>query len=151
VKPSNDFDTLVRELSRWNGGRGIDIDSWLSCVGSFELAIAFARLFWPAFVEHDGCVLFEGFSEASYTEFLEQTDGDRAAVEAVMNHRHIGDLFCGPDLEPTHAQLRHLGRVLVETWTAKLARDFPERRFSVTFPERELDELLDYEITFSQR
>jgi len=76
----------------------IDVDGWLSCKGDFELAIAFSRMFWPEFTEHDGCVLFAGFGPTVYQEWLESCEGDRAAVEAVMNHRHLLDLFlscCG--------------------------------------------------------
>lgn len=40
-----DFDTLIPELPKWDEGKGIDVDSWLACVGNFEHAVAYARLF----------------------------------------------------------------------------------------------------------
>jgi hypothetical protein len=119
-------------------------------VSSFEHAIAYGELFWPDFAEHDGCILFAGFSEKSYQGFMEQTGGNRQAVEAVMNHRHIIDRFCRPELEPTQAQVVYLGRLLKEMWAAKLQRDFPTKRFVVSFPEEKLEDLLDYEVTFFQ-
>jgi hypothetical protein len=141
---------LIPETREWNGGRGIDLEAWIGCVGNFEHAIGYGELFWPEFAEQDGCVFFAGFSKESHRGFIQQTGGDRQAVEAVMNHRHILDLFCCPELEPTREQVVYLGRLLKEMWTAKLQRDFPGRRFVVAFPEERSENLLDYEITFFQ-
>ena len=44
----------------------------------------------------------------------------------------------------------YLGRLLREVWAAKLARDFPDRRFVVSFPEEFCESLIDYEVSFYQ-
>lgn len=142
---------LVPETRDWNGDHGIELDDWIGCMGSFEHAIAYGELFWPDFVEHDGCVFFAGFCEESCRGFMQQTGGNRQAVEAVMNHRHIRDLFCSPELKPTQAQVVYLRRLLKEVWAAKLQRDFPGKRFVVSFPERPSENLLDYQVTFFQQ
>ncbi|MDY3557772.1 hypothetical protein R5W23_003037 [Gemmata sp. JC673] len=141
---------LVPETQQWNGGHGIDLLTWFGCVGSIEHAIAYGELFWPDFVEYDGCVLFAGFNEASYRGFMSQTGDDRRAVEAVMNHRHIIDIFSGSGQEPTRHQVVYLGRLLREMWTAKLRQNFPTKTVVVSFPEEPSERLLDYEITFYQ-
>ena len=92
---------LVPETREWNNGGGIDLAAWIGCVGSYEKAIGYGEVFWPDFAEHDGCVFFANFSEDSYQGFMQQTGGKRQAVEAVMNHRHILDLFCGSERRPT--------------------------------------------------
>ena len=145
-----DFRKLVSELSQWNNGNGIDIDSWLGFKGNYELAIAFSRLFWPEFVEHDGCVFFAGFSLESFRGFMAQCNGDRASVEQVMNHRHLLDIFHHAADTATLDQLTFLGTVLRETWRAKLARDFPSRSFEVTFDHADADDLLEYFVAFCQ-
>ena len=145
-----DFTKLIPELQLWNNGQGIDIESWLSCVGSYEHAVAYGRLFWPEFTIHDGCVLFAGFNEESYRGFMESTNGHKRSVETVMNHRHILDLFPDVSEDPSEELIVYLGRLLKDMWAAKLARDFPERRIIVSFPEDPGDDLLDYEITFFQ-
>ena len=93
-------------------------------------------------------MFFAGVSEAGYRGFMQQTGGDKRAVEAVLNHRHILDLFSGS--QPTREQVVYLGRLLQEVWAAKLARDFPDRRIVVSFPEEGCESLLDYEVTFYQ-
>jgi hypothetical protein len=147
---SAEYSKLIPELSAWNNGAGIDVDGWLSCKGDFELAIAFSRMFWPEFTEHDGCVLFAGFGPTVYQEWLESCEGDRAAVEAVMNHRHLLDLFYHAADSATPAQLTYLGRVLKDIFTAKLQYLFPSRVFTVEFDEGPFANPLDYQLTFWQ-
>ena len=145
------FSDLIPELPEWNEGRGSDVDGWICCVGNFEHLIGYIELLWPTFVEHDGCVFRQGFSEQSYEGFMDATGGDRQSVEVVMNHVHISDIFGDPDLAPTRAQILHIGRKLKDIWSCKLASDFPGRSFIVSFPDKLKDDLRDYEITFFQK
>jgi hypothetical protein len=139
---------LIAETRDWNSGSGISIADWIGCIGSVEHAIGYGELFWPEFAELDGCVFFAGVNEAGYHEFMKQTNGDKRAVETVLNHRHILDLFSGS--QATREQVTYLGRLLREVSAAKLARDFPDRRFVVSFPEEECDSLLDFVVSFHQ-
>lgn len=152
--PSVNFSKLIPELPNWNNGAGIDVGSWLSCNGTLQLAIAFSTLFWPRFVEFDDCVLFEDFSIESFQGFMQQTKGNREAVERVMNHRHLVDLFTTavgePAEEQTPEQLDYLGNVLRDIWQTKLARDFPNREVAVAFDRGAPDDLLEYIVTFYQ-
>lgn len=144
-----DFNAWIPELALWNNGAGIDVDSWISCVGSHQHAAAYARLFWPEFVLHEDCVLFAGFRKEDFGGFMESTRGDRKATEAVMNHRHITDLFPYSKPEPPRELLIYVGRMLKEMWSAKLRRDFPDRPIHVDFFE-DAREDLDFEITVYQ-
>ena len=148
---SPDFLRLIPEMAEWNGGAGINVDGWLSVRGGFPLAIGFSTLFWPRFVEFDGCVLFEGFSVETFQGFMLETKGNRAAVEEVKNHRHLMDIFCLSTPVPTVEQLEYLGEVLRDAWEVKLARVFPQRRVRVSFERGMLEDLLGYVVTFWQR
>jgi hypothetical protein len=143
-----DFAALIPELPSWNDGAGIDAESWIECVGNYELATGYSLIFWPKFVHFDGYVLRDGFSEEALQGFKRATDRDRVAVEAVMNHVHIADIHC--NVEATEAQLRYLGRVLKEIHEVKLRRDFPDVRFTVSFNDEAGLNLIDYELTFWQ-
>lgn len=144
------FAELVPATREWNAGRGIDLLSWIGCVGGLEQAIAYGELFRPEFVEFEECVFFAGFSEESYRGFMAQVGCDRRAVETVMNHRHILSFFPGSGDAATREQVVYLGRLLREVWGAELQSDFPERRFVVSFPEEPVEDLTEYEITFFQ-
>jgi len=124
---------------------------WLANVGSLGQAIAYADLFWPSFVEHDGCILLAGrFNQDSFQSWVVATGGDRRAIEGVINHTHILDLFLRHDAAPTREQVVWLGRLLREMWQAKVDRDFPGRGVVVSFPEDAGDDLLGYEIAVFQ-
>ena len=58
---------LVPETRDWNNGLGIDLESWIGCTGGFEQAIGYGELFWPEFLEMDGCVFFAGVAKRRIT------------------------------------------------------------------------------------
>ena len=60
-----DFHKLIPELKDWNNGNGIDVQSWIQCVGSFQKAIGYSTMFWPEFVEIEGCVVRAGIPKES--------------------------------------------------------------------------------------
>jgi hypothetical protein len=145
-----DFSTLIPEMSRWNNGRGIDIDAWTACSGTFDLAVGYSTVFWPSFVEFEQYVLRDGFSVESLRGFERCCSGDRKAIEAVMNHLHIVDLHHHMMEGVGRATIVYLGHTLREIYRAKLAWQFPQRRFEVLFDDSNFDDLTDYQITFFQ-
>jgi hypothetical protein len=147
-----DFAELIPDLRLWNNGKGIDIESWIGCEGDHKHLVGYARLLWPDFVEHDGCILRGGaVDEKNYQAFLTRNKGDKCAVEGVMNHLHIVDLFSRSHHEsPSRDVVIYLGRLMKEIWQTKLNRDFPGRKITVHISEDDLKDLLEYHITFFQ-
>ncbi|HEY2159468.1 MAG TPA: hypothetical protein VGH33_27830 [Isosphaeraceae bacterium] len=132
-------------------GPDVSVWSWRYQTGDCGQAIAYGELFWPDFLVHEDCVFCaEGFTESTYQGFMTQTAGNRRAVEAVMNHIHIHDLFMSAWSDATDEQLLYLGRLLREIWSVKLRHDFPDRRFVVLFDEDPTENGEGYEITFYQ-
>ena len=147
---NGDLEKLIPELRKWNEGKGIDVESWIYCVGNYEHAIGYLSIFWPKFTFYEGCVFFHGFSVESYDGFMEQTAGNKKSVESAMNHRHILDFFQNVESEPTEQQIIYLGRILQEVWQSKLDRDFPDLKIIVSFPVHGIEDMLDYETTIFQ-
>ena len=143
-------DKLIPDLQRWNNGDGIDLDGYLSCMGNYELAIGFANFYWPTFVEHDGCIFRGDVNLDIYQQWNAQTEGDKTAIEAVMNHVHILDIFPNVEQPPTRQQIIYLGRQIQQMWAAKLCADFPNMDVAVEFADECGDDLLEYHITFYQ-
>lgn len=143
-----DFAKLIPELPKWNQGKGIEVSEWIYCMGRFDHAVAYADLFWPAFTIHDGCVMFASFDIDCYNTWMKHTSDDRRAVEAVMNHRHIVDLFSEEESVVGRELVMHLGRTIQDMWSCKLKRDFPDRQITVSFPSDYYEDLTDYEVTF---
>ena len=135
-------DELITDLANY----GLDAEGWIFNFGNFDLAVGYTLIFWPKFVIIDNYVLRHGASRKSLLDFLEATNGNSIATQAVMNHIHISDLHFKTI---NKAQAGYLGRTLREIYQAKLRADFPDRTFVVSFTD-EPGPGLDYELTFWQ-
>lgn len=142
-----DFFHLIPDLKNWNDGDGIEPEYWATANGSTELAIGYSLIFWPRFVLIDDHVLRHGETLDDLRVWQEAGTATRQQIEAVMNHVHIVDLH---EQEATEDQLRYLGRTLREIHEVKLAADFPDRRFVVSFPDEPGLDVYDYQLTFWQ-
>jgi len=143
---------MKAELSAWNNGAGIDLESWVGCEGSFSLAVGYASIFWPEFVEFEGYILMKGFSETSLREFAAKEGSSRNSVEWVMNHLHIADVQHYGCKDASKDKFVLLGKVLKEIYEAKLRWQFPDRPCIVEFdmPE-DPEDLMGYQISFWQK
>jgi hypothetical protein len=144
-------ESMKAELAAWNGGDGIDLESWVQCEGRFSLAIGYASIFWPAFTLFEGYILQDGFSEENLRGF-EQNGRSRRSVEWVMNHLHLDGIQHGGCKDISRDKLLVLGNILKEIYEAKLHWQFPDRPCTVEFfiPD-DPEDLWDYQISFWQK
>jgi len=143
--PRHPATSLIPEIDQWNNGRGIDLEDWIQCEGSFPDAIGYSSIFWPRIVEHNGYVLLCPFGESALADFEKQSIGNRAAVEATMNHRHMELLFQNEVCNRSEERMHYLGETLAQIYRAKLAQQFPEKRFTVEY-DRSDDRLTFFQI-----
>ncbi len=50
-------ESMKEELGEWNNGEGIDLETWVSCSGNFSLAVGYASLFCPKFIEFEDYII----------------------------------------------------------------------------------------------
>lgn len=114
-----------------------------------DTAVAAAKLFWPDFVEHDGCVFHAfRFSLQNYKTWQEKFEGNASEIERMVNHVHLAqDLFSDFEDMAYHNVL-FLGQVLLKTWKHALETQFPGQVFEVQ-GEKDPD-FEDFVITFWQ-
>jgi hypothetical protein len=139
---------LIPELSEWNNGKGVDPAGWLSAMGNFQLACAYTTMFSPRFVEHDGMILREGFSQESLVGFIENCAGNKTAIEWVMNHIHLVDVHHVGCPDASRERIVYLGHVLKEIYECKLAVQFPTEDIVVEFDDSYREELFAYQLSF---
>lgn len=133
LPPRKTLTEVLPDLKAWDEGEVIGPLDWLLTFGSIPQALIYSALFWPTFVEHQGCLLWEGFTPQSFEDWMRSTEGNRTAVEGVMNHRHITDLFLNAQEQPTPEQIAYLGYLLRDIWKFKLTKDFPHLDVQVEF------------------
>lgn len=148
--------SMIEELSLWNNGKGIDLESWVGCEGSFSLAVGYTSIFCPNFVEYGGYIFqAEEVDEnlISAVKRWESSNGTtRQGVEWVINHLHISDIQHNACEDISKDKLLVIGRALKKIYEAMLSFQFPERPCVVEFqiPEDE-DNLDSYQISFWQK
>ncbi len=145
--PRTDYANLIPELSKYRESGPWAIDVWLANIGRYDASIGYASLFWPSFTEVDDCVLLGPGVPEEYGSWKVKNPDDPSAIESVLNHRHLRDLFPTAP-KPSRSVLLHLGSVLREMWIAKLHRDFPDRRFVVSLHDRPPIHVDDPQISF---
>ena len=99
---------------------------------------------------YDDCIFREDISKKTYLEWRNSTNGNKTAIESVLNHLHIIDLFPNIDTTVTIDQIVFIGKKLKEMCQAKLNLDFPDRKITVVFDEIGHKDIEGYEITFFQ-
>jgi hypothetical protein len=118
----------LRSQADWD----YSLRNYIESRGSVELAVAFAKLFWPDFVERRGCVILsDGFTEDNFAAWWDRLGGDCVAIERVLNHLHVGDLVPSDTTALDAAVFQFLGATIVEAWSARVRALFPDRRFIV--------------------
>lgn len=126
-------DQLI-DFQRWKKANSDDFSLWdyLFGVSSVEVALAFTKLFWPDFVEHEGGIfLSEAFNSQIYEQWKVQMGNDIASIERVMNHQHIDDILPGAENVSTE-NLFCLGQAIAQMWESRLNLLYPHRRFKVS-------------------
>jgi hypothetical protein len=144
-------ESMKPELAAWNNGAGVDLQTWVECLGTYSMAVGYTTIFWPEFVECEGYLLIDGFSQDALRGFEQQRGSTRKSVESVMNHLHVADLHCGAT-DLSRDKVVHLGTVLKEIYETKLKDRFPNRPCTVEFfTPADLEALGDYQLSFWQK
>ena len=121
----------VREIrSTWTGPgiESTNIWAYLNIKGSMWLAYGFASLFWPDFVEVDGAlILAEMYTEEGFQNWYSHFNGDLTAIEKMINHVHLEDLFVNArrDDDLDGQVLDTVLSILQSCWIAAVTARFP--------------------------
>lgn len=127
------FQKYKQENESWIPG--FDVWDYLNLRSDFDMAAAFTKLFWPDFVEVDGCVLLKGsYSPENFKKWMSSYEGDRRAVESMMNHLHLWDTFLNSpkDVEYPEQLHEYLVNAVLFGWKQVLHESFPDKRFVFT-------------------
>jgi hypothetical protein len=128
-----DFSDLRRRAS-WE----YSIINYIESRGTFELAVAFAKLFWPEFVVRRDCVIrASGLTDEVFESWWVRTGGDKVAVERVLNLLHVRELVPSNVTPLDDSVYRYLGETLADMWAHRVEALFPERRFVSSFRDRD--------------
>jgi hypothetical protein len=98
---------------------GFDLWDYVQCVGTPDHFFAFAELFCPTLIQHEGHYFqASGFTPALYQEWMDSLH-DPIAVQKMMNHIHISSLFQEGEL--SNAVASEAAARLATLWNLTLA------------------------------
>jgi hypothetical protein len=146
--------SMVAELSAWNNGKGIDLESWIACSGNFQLAVGYSTIFWPKFVLFEDYIFRdrEGLKSEQVRASEADCKRDKRSIEWVFNHLHIADIQYHGCEDLSEDKIMFLGQTLREIWEAKLRWQFPDRPCVVEFYEPEdRNNLVEFQLSFWQK
>ena len=143
---------LIPDLKGWKdqNEESFTIADWVLFHATPELMVGFSSIFWPEFIEVDGCVfLKDGYDQDNIDAWAESTKGDMVAVQKVVNHQHIYDLFQNDSVEKLNIQqVKYLSDLLVDMWSAKLKRDFPQLDIDVQVCDFDEEDVIATSVSF---
>ena len=100
--------------------------------GTVPECMLYVGLFWPRFVEVDGSVLLAEWDADIGNRFRALRINERFRVSEIEDEVNSVDLaYVFSSRNMSIDGLPMLADVLVDTWTAKLSIEFPDRSFSV--------------------
>ena len=106
--------------------------SYLNLRGDHDLAAAFSKLFWPDFTEVDGCVfLAQQYDSETFKGWKERLGGNKSAIEGMINHVHISDLFLNSpkEVKDSKGLDEYIAKILMVCWKHALQEQFPGKQF----------------------
>lgn len=123
---------LIPELGHWNDGNGISPEAWIFIEGRADHALGFCAFLWPEFVQFEDYVLRAPLDVQRLRGWERAGDLSRKQIETAMNAYLLDGVFPQDEAEEAlkEAQCERLATMMADMLSAKLARDFPQRRFS---------------------
>jgi len=132
---------------------GWDIGEYLNLKYDINGALAFSKLFFPDFIEYEGCVLLKfRFDKVIFKQWYEKFDGNRSEVERMCNFYEVKDYFhlnqvVYSNEEQYNNALSAFATTLKISWEVNLKLLYPTTTFRVdVFDEYDTTRITLYSI-----
>ncbi|MEU4652770.1 hypothetical protein AB0G32_02270 [Streptomyces sp. NPDC023723] len=125
-----DYPGIRAWVQEWGGD--VDYLDYVKSRGDMGMVVAFSRIFWPRFVEVEGCVLWDRvYEESNFAAWRESLSGDMPKIEATLNQLRVWQIVDPGDGEEEWRAQRYFAECVAKTWSAALSAEFPHRHFEV--------------------
>jgi len=121
----------------YEGGENFTLSDYAYRNGSPLDLIMYSKVLWPDFIEFEGMVFSKMMvededDEQKVLDYLVKTKGNRHKVEQSFNFIEIPSMLFGKkaaiELADEEISIMIAG-LLCETWSLKLSKDYPNRKF----------------------
>ena len=112
-----------------------DITSYLNLKYDINAAIAFSKLYFPDFVEKDGCIILAfRYNEKIFKDWFDKFDGDIKAIESMCNSYDVMDYF--HNNRPVDLSIDYYNQIIDEF--AKILKRSWEINCQLLFPDKKI-------------
>ncbi len=123
-------------LDNWN------ILSYLNMKYDLNSALAFSKLYFPDFVEINGCLILEfRFNPLVFEQWFTKYEGDVLKTEFMCNYYDLADFFHINSGDESNFELGRkdweLAKILQASWKITCKAVFPDKDIKVEIVERE--------------
>lgn len=136
------YDLTRYELwkNNWDSPNDMTINDYISDCFHPEDILCSVKLLIPEFVDIDGCVLLsDRYEENNFNEWKKEYGMDLAAIEKMLNHVHVYDLFTGNLDKTSDSIFLQLCKLMQCSWDMSLKKAFPKKEFLVELNNSESD------------
>jgi hypothetical protein len=123
----------LSEFRKWNASldQPTDVFNYVRHNVSVTAAYIMLQILSPRFIEVRGCILREAEYDASkFEEWWAECEGNTQAIESLINHQHLWDLFYGDHDDVDYRAMEEMAPLIAESWRATAAKQFPDRTFT---------------------
>ncbi len=119
-----------------------DISEYLDLKYDINAALAFSKLFFPDFVEEQGCIILAfRFNDQNFEEWIKHFDGNKSEVERICNSYDVADYFkfnrhVDESGDQYNKMIEEFAQVLKSSWEINCKLLFPDRKYIVEISEQ---------------
>ncbi|PAU59238.1 hypothetical protein [Pseudomonas sp. PICF141] len=140
IKPFSGLSKYELWRSQWADKNSVDVFAYMSDVCSPEDSLLFCRLLFPDFVVVGEAVILESkYNVDVFASWMQSFEGDIGAVERMLNHTHLYDVFAGCTDKVDDVVFEQLCEIVALSWRLVLKDKFPNRLFSVEVSNSDQD------------
>ncbi|MBL7866718.1 MAG: hypothetical protein JNM71_01735 [Flavobacterium lindanitolerans] len=129
-------------LSEYNEIKVLNPDTWeigeyLNLKYDMNAAIAFSKLYFPDFIEKDGCIILgHRYNEQVFKQWQDYFNGDVKAIESMCNSYEVMDYFQNnrpvtESLDFYNQVIDELAKTLKKSWEINCQILFPDKKIVV--------------------
>ncbi|MFT3675207.1 MAG: hypothetical protein QM781_04845 [Chitinophagaceae bacterium] len=138
------MDFFSKRFEEWKGQWADPSKMELSDYISFNLHpedfLIFSSLLFPELIEVDGCVFFKThYNPDSYSRWKKALYEDRSAIEKMINHVHVYDLFDHRSGNVSESVFDEVGKLLQTSWSCYFRFKYPEWQIAVEYSNSDQD------------
>lgn len=118
--------------AQWEEPETLGLHEYISEKCHPEDVLICSRLFFPEFIVVDNCVLlYERYEENNFLAWKLKFPQENSAVEKMINHTHVYDLFGSIADNVSDSVFNQLCIVMKCSWRMTLKEVFPEKEFII--------------------